>query len=199
MNIFKTVLTATALLISLSGTASASTYHKYSSCGGGTDSTPSCDNLQQYNQDFTTTDFTKSSSSYNKYYFGFDALVKPADNFKITSASITIETTSNGMKDNLYAVNNGYWTAPAAISHAGSITYGIGSSLFDDILAGINFKAWFSLSSESISKAMLSVSGEYCLPASNVSAVPVPAAAFLFAPALIGFMGLRRKAKNTVA
>lgn len=29
----------------------------------------------------------------------------------------------------------------------------------------------------------------------NVSAVPVPAAAFLFAPALLGFMGLRRKAK----
>jgi hypothetical protein len=28
----------------------------------------------------------------------------------------------------------------------------------------------------------------------GVSAVPVPAAAFLFAPALIGFMGLRRKA-----
>lgn len=32
-----------------------------------------------------------------------------------------------------------------------------------------------------------------------VSAVPIPAAAFLFAPALLGFMGLRRKAKNTVA
>jgi len=29
--------------------------------------------------------------------------------------------------------------------------------------------------------------------------VPVPAAAFLFAPALLGFMGLRRKAKNSVA
>jgi len=31
------------------------------------------------------------------------------------------------------------------------------------------------------------------------SAVPIPAAAFLFAPALLGFMGLRRKAKNSVA
>jgi hypothetical protein len=30
----------------------------------------------------------------------------------------------------------------------------------------------------------------------GISAVPVPAAAFLFAPALIGFMGLRRKAKK---
>jgi hypothetical protein len=31
------------------------------------------------------------------------------------------------------------------------------------------------------------------------AAVPVPAALFLFAPALLGFMGLRRRAKNTVA
>ena len=30
----------------------------------------------------------------------------------------------------------------------------------------------------------------------NVSAVPVPAAAFLFAPALLGFIGLRRKAEK---
>jgi len=30
----------------------------------------------------------------------------------------------------------------------------------------------------------------------TVNAVPVPAAAFLFAPALLGFMGLRRKAKQ---
>jgi MSHA biogenesis protein MshQ len=33
----------------------------------------------------------------------------------------------------------------------------------------------------------------------SVTAVPVPAAAFLFAPALLGLMGLRRKAKNSVA
>lgn len=31
---------------------------------------------------------------------------------------------------------------------------------------------------------------------SNVSAVPVPAAAFLFAPALLGFMGLRRRRQS---
>ena len=32
-----------------------------------------------------------------------------------------------------------------------------------------------------------------------VPQVPIPAAAFMFAPALLGFMGLRRKAKNSVA
>ncbi|MCB2425883.1 hypothetical protein [Methylophaga pinxianii] len=34
---------------------------------------------------------------------------------------------------------------------------------------------------------------------SGVSEVPVPAALWLFAPALLGFFGLRRKAKNAVA
>ncbi|MFW5426946.1 MAG: hypothetical protein ACKE8R_06815 [Methylophagaceae bacterium] len=33
----------------------------------------------------------------------------------------------------------------------------------------------------------------------TVSAVPVPAALFLFAPALLGFLGLRRKVSNTTA
>jgi len=33
----------------------------------------------------------------------------------------------------------------------------------------------------------------------GVSEVPIPAAAFMFAPALLGFLGFRRKAKNTVA
>ncbi|RKZ83129.1 MAG: hypothetical protein DRQ39_09890 [Gammaproteobacteria bacterium] len=37
------------------------------------------------------------------------------------------------------------------------------------------------------------------LDAVSVSAVPLPAAAFLFAPALLGFMGLRRRAKNNLA
>jgi len=67
--------------------------------------------------------------------------------------------------------------------------------LFDDIHTGINFKASFLLDSENIFQAMLSIEGEYCPP---VSDVPIPAAAFLFAPALLAFMGLRRKAKNSV-
>lgn len=33
----------------------------------------------------------------------------------------------------------------------------------------------------------------------QISPVPIPAAAFMFAPALLGFMGLRRRAKNSAA
>lgn len=38
----------------------------------------------------------------------------------------------------------------------------------------------------------------HAVAAPSISEVPIPAAAFLFAPALLGFMGLRRKVKNTV-
>jgi hypothetical protein len=41
--------------------------------------------------------------------------------------------------------------------------------------------------------------GTFAFRSNAPSAVPIPAAAFLFAPALLGFMGLRRKAKNAVA
>jgi hypothetical protein len=188
MKLLKKTFAATALILSISGVASASTYH------GSTSS----DNLEQYSQDFTTTDFSVDHF-FNKYYFGFDALVTPADDFKITSATLTIDTKSNGLFDTLYAYDNGYLTAPAAIKHGGLSTYTLGASLFDDILAGIDFKAWFTFGLfESITKATLSVKGEYAT-APSVSEVPLPAAAFLFAPALLGFMGLRRKAKNTIA
>ncbi len=33
----------------------------------------------------------------------------------------------------------------------------------------------------------------------NISSVPIPAAAFMFAPALLGFLGLRRKVKITAS
>ena len=42
-------------------------------------------------------------------------------------------------------------------------------------------------------------SGEYARYATSPSAVPVPAAAFMLAPALLGFLGLRRKAKSSAA
>jgi len=41
--------------------------------------------------------------------------------------------------------------------------------------------------------------GELQAFGSNVSAVPIPAAVLMFAPALLGFFGLRRKANNTLS
>jgi len=40
---------------------------------------------------------------------------------------------------------------------------------------------------------------DFYIDSLTVSAVPIPAAVFLFAPALLGFMGFRRRAKNLAA
>ena len=60
-------------------------------------------------------------------------------------------------------------------------------------ISAIFTSSFITLNSASLGNLVLGSAG------SVVSAVPIPAAAFLFAPALLGFMGLRRKAKNTVA
>jgi len=53
----------------------------------------------------------------------------------------------------------------------------------------------FEVSGSSTSVAL----GEVAFSATEVSAVPLPAAAFLFGPALLGFLGFRRKANTNVA
>jgi hypothetical protein len=45
----------------------------------------------------------------------------------------------------------------------------------------------------------IAASGDMRFNVTGVPEVPVPAALFLFAPALLGFMGLRRRAKNLAA
>jgi hypothetical protein len=196
MKLFRQVLSVFAFVVLFSGTAYAGGYHHgghggHGGCGS-SPSQPTC-NWAQYSESFTTTDFSHDSH-WKKYYFGFDEITEPGDNFTITGATLTVNTTSNGILDKLYAENNGYWSYQGHFTDAASQVFTLSSDLFDEVLDGIDFKAWFSLSSESITFAQLDVTGKYCPPA--VSQVPVPAAAFLFAPALMGFVGLRRKAKK---
>jgi hypothetical protein len=197
MKFYQQMLTIVALLFTFMGTASATYYHHdydhHHGCGGG--ATPSsCEQTESYSASFSTTEFTKSHS---KFYFGFDKITAPGENFELTSAALTITSNSNGWSDSLWVEADPYfWTKIGYISGPGQVTFALSSSLFDEVIEGINFKAWFSLTSEVITAAVLTVEGKYCPPASTPSPVPVPAAAFLFAPALMGFVGLRRKAKK---
>jgi hypothetical protein len=60
------------------------------------------------------------------------------------------------------------------------ILFANAGDLTDEELLALNFTGYDSIGSFTLT---------------NVSEVPVPAAAFLFGPALLGFLGLRRKAK----
>jgi len=80
------------------------------------------------------------------------------------------------------------------ITKGGSLVFvqsvtGAGYSFVMSLLAGVDY--YFDVTG---------ISGGNPLTATlTVSAVPVPAALFLFAPALLGFLGLRRKSASAVA
>lgn len=61
------------------------------------------------------------------------------------------------------------------------ILFANAAGISDDVFSALNFTGYESIGSFTLT---------------NVSEVPVPAAAFLFGPALMGFLGLRRKANR---
>ena len=94
------------------------------------------------------------------------------NNYSITTPTETIFT-SNAVKYRDAALALTYALSTSfTLAIAGSVDFFIGDIQYKDNIGGMSL---------------------------NVSKVPVPAAAFLFAPALLGFLGLRRKAKNLVA
>jgi hypothetical protein len=193
MKFYKSAMLVAAMLLGFSSVASATFYHGGHHHGGcGDDGSSSlCDNPETYSETFDA-----SVSNYKEFgYMDFDAITDPAD-LTITSATLKISTNANGWFDDLYAyTDNWYGTG---LSYLGSLDGGVemfslSSDLFDEILAGISFKAWFSKWSEDVFWAELTVNGEYCPP---VSEVPVPAALWLFGSGLMGFTAMRRRKKT---
>jgi len=181
------------LLLTLSFTASAHSHH--GGCGGcGCDPDPGCEQSGVYSETFTTDIFTKDTF-FNKYNFGFDPVTPVGTEFEITSATLTVTTNSNGFLDKLYAEDHHFWNFVGFLNNGATQVFDLDSSLFDEILDGISFKAWFSQSTESITLAELTVNGKYCLPP---SAVPVPAAVWLFGSAFVGLIGFGKRGKNQV-
>lgn len=88
----------------------------------------------------------------------------------------------------------GYWGTGTATNT--TLTGFYGSGEFHGIIRLIgNFDSFsFTHTSENWHGFTVGVEG-----LARPNAVPIPAAAFMFAPALLGFMGLRRKAKATIA
>lgn len=89
---------------------------------------------------------------------------------------------------------SGYWGTgtPINITSTGFT----GSGEFHGVIRLLGSFDSFSFTHTSENWHGFTVGVEGLAPPPN--AVPIPAAAFLFAPALLGFMGLRRKANNTV-
>jgi len=70
----------------------------------------------------------------------------------------------------------------------------ISQAVFANLISNGKLNLVFNISSQ---VRLAKISGTIAYD--DIAAVPVPAAAFLFAPALLGFLGLRRKSKTLVA
>ena len=198
MKFYKSAMLVAAMLLGFSSVASATTYN----VGCGDNGAPSlCDNPQQYSETFTVDSFKEGK--HNKSYWSFDAISEPTLN--ISSVTLEISSSSNGYYDDLYIEQNytayflgifpyeefGYLKEGAITS--GTTIFNLSSNLFDEVIAGLSLKAWFSLDSEEMFWAKLTVNGEYCPP---VSEVPVPAAVWLLGSGLMGMTAMRRRKKT---
>lgn len=157
--------------------------------------------------------FTLNENGSNDY-FSYAAMLLPSSDFFIGNdglidissilssvGSSLVLTVFNvfdaGTEVNDFATSpgNGIFGIAAGVPSAGVDEMGVVTQVGDLILA---YGSFLNVGNTDFSQFGLGAQIA-TIELTNVSAVPVPAAAFLFAPALLGFMGLRRRAKNTVA
>jgi len=130
-------------------------------------------------------------------------------NVAFTQANLNISAFdvdySKGEIDDIYAWNNqtSDWELLGALAGADDIfsftDFSLDSSWFDEVSVGLRLKMDIATKGKNwvvtLAKSSLSIDGG-ALPPPTPSAVPLPAAVWLFGPALVGFMGLRRKSKK---
>jgi hypothetical protein len=114
---------------------------------------------------------------------------------------------SKGEIDDIYAWNNqtSDWELLGALAGADDIfsftDFSLDSSWFDEISLGLLLKMDIASKAKNwvvtLAKSSLSIDGG-ALPPPAPSAVPLPAAVWLFGSALVGFLGIRRKSKQVI-
>jgi hypothetical protein len=160
---------------------------------------------------WTPSDAQKTSSPYYRWNGQDWGWQHNAIAGTITTASLNIsayDVDAPSENDEIYAYNNdsASWDLLGSLSGASNIwsftSFNLGASWFDEIALGLQVKMIIDADNNSwavsLAKSSLSVDGG-TIPNPNPNAVPIPAAALLFGPALLGFVGLRRKIKPTVA
>ena len=112
-----------------------------------------------------------------------------------------VEATAVHSEVNQYALFEVFFKDESGSTSIGNAKYELfdGSSIVSAGGFGTTSGFWFKYLLETGVSYTLSIFGDaIVLPTFanvKISAIPVPAALFLFAPALLGFFGLRRKAK----
>tara|TARA_R110002167_G_scaffold76148_12_gene212228 strand:+ start:951 stop:1568 length:618 start_codon:yes stop_codon:yes gene_type:complete len=199
------LVSALLLMPCLSSAATLTTYTNQAAFEAAT-STSTYDFNSDANGSFTSKDFGDFTATLQNPYSGFLGTYKPS----IYNQALKLQK-----KDEASALEISFDSTISAFGFNWENTDWTGDAIEVSIL-GQNFvfgpnrqSGFFGITSDTLfSTALLGDSvgsNEFLFTGTldnfqygNVSAVPIPAAAFLFAPAMLGFMGLRRKAKKLV-
>ena len=173
------------------------TNHTSKQCSTGTPSQAACGTYTEFTKTLINTEVTQQD---NTYSWTFAALGTEGP---LTAATLNL-TTLNVLS--LYGLDtDGNWSLFGNFGSKGqtkTTEFTLSEDWLEEASLGLEMKAILAAGNclpktAELIAATLTVTGDkYCPP---VNAVPIPAAAFLFAPAFLGFMGLRRKAQKTKA
>jgi len=162
----------------------------------------------------TTTSYTTIPNGYGGFNWNMNVIYKyhhPGSGYDLGRvsgdyAAWNYEPSSVSVSTGAFDFNGAYfasaWDSTLAIELEG---WGAGVKLFSDTITVINTgPTWFGANYLGIDELKITSLGQQFVMDNftfnnPIGAVPIPAAAFMFAPALLGFLGLRRKAKTTVA
>ena len=157
---------------------------------------------------FVPNDASKYSKPYyrgwNKdWEWGHNPISTPFTTANLNISAFDVDY-SKGEIDEIYAWNNqaSDWELLGALAGADDIfsftDFFLESSWFDEIAVGLQLKMDIATQSKrwvvTLAKSSLSIDGG-ALPPPTPSEVPIPAAIWLFGPALLSFLGLRRNPK----
>lgn len=124
------------------------------------------------------------------------------DVFRVYDAGTEVNDFSTSPAATLFGANSQQSMADQGQAEGGTVELvGAAGSLIPDSFDAFNAFILFANAGDLTDEELLNLNftgyesiGSFTL--TNVSEVPIPAAAFLFAPALMGFLGLRRKANK---
>ena len=161
--------------------------------------------------------FTVSENGSNNY-FSYASMLLPSSDFFIAnsnplafSIASLLDGTISKLSFDIFAVYDAGTEINDFATSAGNPIFGIvpgqtgGNQGADENgvitqVGGLAFASFLNVAGIDVGRFNFdNFSSIATIELTNVSAVPIPAAAFMFAPALLGFLGLRRKAKNSVA
>jgi len=152
-----------------------------------------------------------SAASLNLSFFGLEAATNATNNAiasELTGATSfnTVDTAGNFFLGHTVVsavdqVVNVEWTFNKQVNLVSGVISKGTLNVFDQVVTGIgyNFNILLIAGQEYFFDIIGVAAGTPLTATLSISAVPVPAALFLFAPALLGLLGLRRKASALVA